>query len=76
MTAPQQDEEEWQGAWYAAMATCDVCEYRWAAVYPECCDTIECSGCGHMTRAPHLVEALPPDEREPWQGTDDAGQDR
>lgn len=60
-------EGEYQGSWIASPASCDVCLFRWVAVYPEVCLVLECSNCGHMTRAPHLVEQLPDDEPEPWQ---------
>lgn len=71
LTPPKEGE-----GWYAAQATCDICGYSWTAVYPEVCHVLECAKCGHTTRAPHLVEVPVEDEREPWQGVDDAGQDR
>ncbi len=52
--------------WGAAQATCDLCNREWTAVYHMRCDSIECPECGHMTRAPHLVDLLEDEERESW----------
>lgn len=69
---PQERTDEWQGSWYSAMAQCDICLKTWAAVYPSCCQIIECPQCGHMTRAPHIAEqedrdAREPETKEPWE---------
>lgn len=56
--------------WGAAQSECDVCGYSWTAVYPMCCQLIECPRCSHMTRAPHVLAeetASEPEQKEPWQ---------
>jgi hypothetical protein len=64
MTMAETHDDEWQGSWYSAWATCDVCLHQWAAVYPSCCQLLECPNCGHMTRATHLVEQEDREARE------------
>ena len=74
MSEPSRDPadlvDEHKGSWYSAMVQCDVCLKEWAAVYPDVCTALECPGCGHFTRAPHLIEQderdNPPEPDEPW----------
>lgn len=71
------DEDNYPGGWYASLVVCVLCDYRWAAVYPDCCTEVECGQCGHMNRAPHLLDDErdedddETDEGEAWRETSD-----
>ena len=48
--ASDSDDKGWTGNY----VKCDLCGFKWVAVYHESCDKLECKQCGNMVRFHHL----------------------
>lgn len=43
-----EEEDDYKGPWEASYVQCDLCEYRWTAVFPAGLERLECANCGNM----------------------------
>jgi hypothetical protein len=48
---------EYTGKWQVAAMICHQCLREWVAVFPVCCERIECPECHQMSPTPAVPES-------------------